>query len=214
MTIISSGNVILNSVSALTSGTPGTYDTNYLLTGPTIDSDFLGAQPDSVATVANASGQAPLASIVDWAALEHRHRVWGPATGTGPCTGTCQVFDLTPSLAKTPNAALNAFGVPTAAGLVTHTWTATTEAECDLVEPNAWIGSSCQSQFHPLGIETEVPSIPPGDGDGLCEAGEACIRVRNAGAYQGHGALTPTPGNFDFGAAGTYHFFDHAENGR
>jgi hypothetical protein len=106
------------------------------------------------------------------------------------------------------------FDHPTAADIVTHTWTATTEAECDRVEPDAWNGTTCESQFHPLGIETDVPTIPAGDGDGLCEAGEACIRVRNVGAYQGHGPLTPTPGNFDFGAAGTYHFFDHENNGR
>ena len=102
---------------------------------------------------------------------------------------------------------------PLASDLVTHVWGATSEVECDYVEPGGWTGSACVSTFHSLGVEIQDMPGSSGDGDGLCEAGEPCLRVRNYGAYQGHGALVSL-GDFDFGSAGSFQFYEYEFNGR
>ncbi len=191
--------------------------------GLDLSSVFVGEVSDSANLADDASGVAPFAAldVLDWATFEHDYRVWGPAStvafpsgsAAGNCVGgACQIYDF--ALAATPSPLLDALPVPDASGVVSHVWDAATEEECNWVDPGAWNGVACVTRFHRLGIETyDVPG-EAGDGDGLCEAGEPCLRVRNLGAYQGHGALVPVEGDFDFGADGVFSFYEYAENGR
>ncbi len=197
-----------------------------IVTGATALGHVIGETSDSVSALDDRMGRAPFASLAidDWTALEHEQRVWGPAaTGAevfpdptvyGPCLGSCQIYDLTPRASIVGNIFLNRMATPDASGVISHVWSAADQAQCDVVEPGAWNGNACVSQLHLLGAETDLVVGDNGDGDGLCEDDEPCIRVRNHGAYQGHGTLSPATGNFDFGGLGTFRFYDHVSNGR
>ncbi len=189
-------------------------------TTSTIAGTMVGAVPDPNNASADAAGQAAFDTIDDWFSFASSYRSWASALGAGafPLLGAatcqsgfdCQIYDVTLTGGANPLRDTNP--APDANGVVAHTWTVTSDAECEALEPGAWTGSSCLSQFHTSGFEAET-GIEDGDGDGLCEDGETCVRARNIGAYQGHGGLNPVAGDFDFGAAGAYTFYEYADNG-
>ncbi len=154
--VVMNASLVTNGDTVLVGGTAANAIVESVVTDAELG-DLLGAVPDAVSTVADASGQALFDVITDWAELEHRHRGWGPSTGAGPCASgdTCQIYDLTPSLAVSPSGVLDRFGLPTAAELVTQTWSATDQTECDVVEPGAW-----NEQRPLIACSTATPSSP------------------------------------------------------
>jgi hypothetical protein len=123
---------------------------------------------EELANDSDSAGGAAFASISDWVKFTRRQRGWGIEGGTfpaldnqGPCaTGQCRIWDW--SLKGPFLIARNQNGEPNG-DLV-----ATVGSDTFLVGALEYLGDGV------------------GDDDTLCETEEACLWMRNVGAYQGH----------------------------
>ncbi len=166
---------------------------------------FLPAvQNAAVSDWASASGADPRVAFTD--AFEF----WGsalPATDlahvtTGACTGgTCDLWDASLSATATDNDLRNSAPplATDASAVFQHHWDVTGFAgsEAAICETlggtyNA-TGPTCVTTA--LLFASEISGDGIGNDNGLCESGETCLRLQNAGAYQGSGAQTQTPYN-------------------
>ncbi len=134
-----------------------------------------------------------------WTAQTDPLWVWGPSQGRiGRCTGECVLLDY--ALANT---AVWTMGLGAAPILAQHTWPAnvTEAAGCvALAGTYSATDAACVSTY--ALARTPLPSASAAVTPGLCvprvgcttEPSCSCIRVQNAGAYQGEGALAPAVG--------------------
>lgn len=188
--------------------------------GADLSSSLVGpVTTDDAVSPYDTLGAALFASITDWHALQHPHRMWA-ANGTSiidaasriACAAgqTCRIWDL--SLRSTDTVLRERGALPTGNDAVTHTWSAATSQACALLPVGAtWTGTECQSTFLPRA--TEIMEDGVGDDDALCESNETCLFLPNLGSYAGHGPLV-SAGAFTDGSITGVTLLRHATNGR
>ncbi len=202
-----------------------------LTTGITLANTFVGkVTSDDVANADDNSGtfSSLISSTFDWTHFDNPRRSWGKDGLAFPdinqrgkwFSGTGRIWDWSLSTGDTGNggspAALNVLALPTGNDTLTHIWSgapATNDnAGCDaLVTGATWNGAACQTTF--LRAATEIHNDGYGNDNTLCESGETCLYMPNAGSYQGHGDLV-SAGAFTNGALTGITLMKYSINGR
>jgi hypothetical protein len=158
--------------------------------GVTLSASFVGATADAQNPDDDGSGQAAYSLTLDQHAWDSMGRGWGLA-GTfpsadvkGDCftSDTCQIWDW--SLLASDTVARGFLDVPTTANAVTvaHTWTADSPT-CSAID-GTWSGT-CTTEV--IAHAREISQDGVGNDNLLCEPGEVCVVLPNAGHYLGHG---------------------------
>jgi hypothetical protein len=136
------------------------------------------------AVLANGSGVMALADITDWFKFSYPNQIfanWGTgftilsAGARKKCDSTnCALWDY--RIKSDATQILNTVPCPTVADALTHRFYAAS-------------GTSDDYDVSFLSRAQELLLDGIGNDNGICEQGETCLRLKNYGSYQGHGAL-------------------------
>jgi hypothetical protein len=137
---------------------------------------------------------------------------------SGACRSEdCIVWDY--SLRTTDTIALDQVPAPDGNDTRVHRWATVgtppaSQADCDLHLGSVFNATDSVCESTHLAHSRELLFDYVGNDNGLCESDEVCVRTRNIGGYQGHGALLPWPGTFQDGTISGVTLLDYENNGR
>ncbi len=193
---------------------------------------FVGLVTSDATNPDHEDGLALASSISDWLNFDNRLRAWvtdpdgaalTDAALRDSCDGDCALFDFSLSSSDLGNpgpsgddednrpVALGLNTAPTGGDTRIHRWMAD-ESNCARISGAIWDADAgeCSSTFLFRAQELMIDGV--GNDNGLCESGENCLWLQNAGAYQGHGALEPV--SFTAGTVSGVKLFTYAQQGR
>ena len=174
-----------------------------LVTGITLTPSFIGKSSHDSVNPGGGTGAALYDSITDWTHFENAYRGWGADLDyRGACISgmTCRILDWSLLASDTTvRGVLPIHLTGNAEDVLTHTWSAAGEADCNAIDGATWNSglSTCTTTFLRNAVEIFGDGI--GNENGLCESNETCLYTPNIGSYQGEGSLI-SAGAFSDGA--------------